>query len=218
MSNIKIAPSILSADYMAMGDAIKKLEENGADYVHCDVMDGVFVPNINFGIKMIADLKTVANIPLDVHLMIVEPERYIERFQKAGADFITIHYEACKKPVVEVLKEIRSLGVKSGLSIKPDTPVEVLKDLLPYIDMVLIMSVYPGYGGQKYIAESTERIRQTAHLIKESGLDILLEVDGGIGEGNVNEVKGAGANVLVAGSSVFNASDMGKAIYNLRNN
>ncbi len=218
MSNIKIAPSILSADYMAMGDAIKKLEENGADYVHCDVMDGVFVPNINFGIKMIADLKTVSNIPLDVHLMIVEPERYIERFQKAGADFITIHYEACKKPVVEVLKEIRSLGVKSGLSIKPDTPVEVLKDLLPYIDMVLIMSVYPGYGGQKYIPESTERIRQTAQLIKESGLDILLEVDGGIGESNVNEVKGAGANVIVAGSSVFNASDMGKAIYNLRNN
>ncbi len=218
MNNIKIAPSILSADFAKMGEAVIDLCNKGADLVHCDVMDGVFVPNITFGIKMIADIKKVSTIPLDVHLMIVEPERYLEEFAKAGADIITVHYEACKKPVAEVLDEIRKLGVKSAVSIKPDTDVSVLEELIPHCDMILIMSVYPGYGGQKYIPESTERIAKTYEMIKKSGLNIMLEVDGGIKSSNVKEVKDAGADVIVAGSSVFNAEDMEKAIKELREN
>ena len=218
MNKIQIAPSILSADFAKMGDAVKQLCDKGADLVHCDVMDGVFVPNITFGIKMIADIKKVSKIPLDVHLMIVEPERYLEHFAKAGADIITVHYEACKKPVKDVLDDIRKLGVKSAVSIKPDTPVSVLEDLIPHLDMILIMSVYPGHGGQKYIPESTERIAKTYEMIKKSGYDIMLEVDGGINAINVKEVKDAGADVIVAGSSVFNAEDMAKAIKELREN
>ena len=217
-NKILISPSILSANFSFMGEAVKDLCKSGADMIHCDVMDGVFVPNLSFGMKMIKEMKPLSTIPLDVHLMIVEPERYIEEFAKCGADYITVHYEACKKPIVEVLDSIRALGVKSAVSIKPDTPVEVLKDLLAHVDMVLIMSVYPGFGGQKYIEESTERIRQTKKLIDESGLDILLEVDGGITEENVSIVKNAGANTIVAGSSVFKYEDKSVAIENLRNN
>ena len=218
MEKILISPSILSANYAELGKEINEIEKGGADLIHCDVMDGVFVPNLNFGIKMTADIKKVFNIPLDVHLMIVEPERYIEDFAKAGSDIITIHYEAVKKPVIEVLKKIRSLGVKSGISIKPDTDVEVLKDLLPYVDLILIMCVYPGFGGQKYIEASTERIRKTRQLIREYNNDIMLEVDGGITLENVKIVKEAGANVIVAGSSVFNYEDKKMAIDSLRNN
>lgn len=218
MNNVKIAPSILSADFSNLGQAVIDLYDNGADLVHCDVMDGVFVPNLTFGIKMIADIKKVSKLPLDVHLMIIEPERYIEHFAKAGADFITVHYEACKKPIKEVLQQIRDLGAKSAVSIKPDTPVSVLEDLMPYLDMILIMSVYPGHGGQQYIPKSTERIAQTYELIKKSGYEIMLEVDGGINSVNVKEVKGAGADVIVAGSSVFNAENMSKAIKELREN
>ena len=217
-NKILISPSILSANFSYMGEAVKELCDAGADMIHCDVMDGVFVPNLSFGMKMIKDMKPLSSIPLDVHLMIVEPERYIEEFAKCGADYITVHYEACKKPVIEVLDAIRSLGVKSAVSIKPDTPVEVLKGLLPHVDMVLIMSVYPGFGGQKYIESSTERIAKTYEMIKNSGYDVMLEVDGGINAINVKEVKGAGADVIVAGSSVFNAEDMAKAIKELREN
>lgn len=217
-NKILISPSILSANFSYMGEAVKELCDAGADMIHCDVMDGVFVPNLSFGMKMIKDMKPLSSIPLDVHLMIVEPERYIEEFAKCGADYITVHYEACKKPVIEVLDAIRSLGVKSAVSIKPDTPVEVLKGLLPHVDMVLIMSVYPGFGGQKYIESSTERIAKTRELIIKSGLDILLEVDGGITEENVSIVKNAGADTIVAGSAVFKYEDKKVAIENLRNN
>ena len=216
MKNIKIAPSILSANFSEMGKAVVDICEKGADFVHVDVMDGVFVPNLTFGMKMVKDLRPLTDKVFDVHLMIVEPEKYIEEFAKCGADYITVHYEACKKPVSEVLCDIRKLGVKSAVSIKPDTPVSVLKDLLQYADMILIMSVYPGFGGQKYIEESTERIKQVKKMIDDSGLDILLEVDGGITNENVGVVKSAGADTIVAGSSVFKAQDIKKAIEDLR--
>lgn len=214
--NIKIAPSILSANYMYMGKAIQDLETAKADFIHVDVMDGSFVPNLNFGVKMVSDLRKFTSSVLDVHLMIVNPEKYIEAFAKAGADYLTIHYEATSENLIDLLKKIRSLGVKSGISIKPDTPVSVLKELLPYCDMVLIMSVYPGFGGQKFIQNSLERIIELKKYIDESGFDIELEVDGGITIENAPEVKRAGANVLVAGSTVFNAPDMKEAIEALR--
>jgi ribulose-phosphate 3-epimerase len=150
--------------------------------------------------------------------MITEPERYIERFYKAGADIITIHYEAVKTDVISVLKTIKSYGIKSAVSIKPDTSVEVLKDLLPYVDMILLMSVYPGFGGQKFIEESVKRAKTISNYIKESGYDIDFEIDGGITEDNVKKVKDAGVNVIVAGSSVFKAEDKSKAISALKNN
>ena len=215
---VKIAPSILSANFAEMGKAIKEITTAGADYVHVDVMDGLFVPNLTFGFKMIEDIKPLTNIPLDVHLMIQEPERYIERFCKAGADILTLHYEAVKTDIITCLKQIRSLGVKSALSIKPDTNVEVLKEFLPYLDMILLMSVYPGFGGQKFIENSDERANKISNYIKESGYNIDLEIDGGITEENVKKVKDAGVNVIVAGSSVFKAVDKKIAIENLRNN
>ena len=215
---IKIAPSILSANFAKMGEAVREIELAGADLIHVDVLDGVFVPNLTFGFKMIEDIKPLTSLPLDVHLMITEPERYIERFYKAGADIITIHYEAVKTDVISVLQSIKSFGIKSAVSIKPDTSVEVLKDLLPYVDMILLMSVYPGFGGQKFIEESVERAKTISNYIKESGYDIDFEIDGGITEDNVKKVKDAGVNVIVAGSSVFKAEDKSKAISALKNN
>ena len=147
MISIKIAPSILSANFAKMGDEVRRLEQSGADIVHCDVMDGVFVNNITFGIKMVEDLRKITTLPLDCHLMIVHPEKYVERFAEAGADIITVHYEACKDNLKEVLTLIKNAGVKCGAVINPDTPVEKIKDVIPMCDMVLVMSVFPGFGG-----------------------------------------------------------------------
>lgn len=215
---VKIAPSILSANFSKMGDAVKEISLGGADYIHIDVMDGVFVPNLTFGFKMIEDIKPLTTVPLDVHLMITEPERYIERFVNAGADILTIHYEAVKTDISGALKQIRNLGVRSAISIKPDTDVDVLKEFLPNLDMILLMSVYPGFGGQKFIEQSIERAEKISAMIKDSGFDIELEIDGGITEENVAAVKKAGVNVIVAGSSVFKAKNKQIAIENLRNN
>ena len=216
MKNVKIAPSILSANFSKMGEEVLDLEKNGADVVHCDVMDGVFVNNITFGIKMVEDLRKITKLPLDCHLMIVHPEKYVERFAKAGADIITVHYEACQDNLKDVLNLIKSTGVKCGAVINPDTPVEKIADVIPLCDMVLVMSVFPGFGGQKFIPEALDKLRQVKKLIDESGKQIDLEIDGGVTEENVEEIKAAGANVIVAGSTVFKAADRAKIIATLK--
>ena len=216
MKKVQIAPSILSADFSKMGEEILSLQNSGADIVHCDVMDGVFVNNITFGIKMIEDIRKVTTLPLDCHLMIVNPEKYVERFAKAGADYITVHYEACKDNLKEVLTLIKSTGVKCGAVINPDTPVSAIQDVLPLCDMVLVMSVFPGFGGQKFIPECLDKLRELRTLIDGLGKDILLEVDGGVHAGNIEEIKAAGANVIVAGSAVFNAESRAEMIAKLK--
>ena len=216
MQNIKIAPSILSADFSKMGEEVRSLQDSGADLVHCDVMDGVFVNNITFGIKMVEDLRKITTLPLDCHLMIVHPEKYVERFAKAGADIITVHYEACQDNLKEVLNLIKSTGVKCGAVINPDTPVEKIKDVIPLCDMVLVMSVFPGFGGQKFIPTALDKLREIRAIIDASGKGIDLEVDGGITAENVRDAVEAGANVIVAGSAVFKAPDRAAMIAKLK--
>ncbi len=214
MKTVKIAPSILSADFSKMGEEVKALEECGADIVHCDVMDGVFVNNITFGLKMVEDLRKITTLPLDCHLMIVHPEKYVERFAKAGADIITVHYEACKDTLEQTLKLIKSTGKKCGVVINPDTPVEAIEKVLPLCDMTLVMSVFPGFGGQAFIPEVLEKVRKIRSLVGE---ETDIEIDGGINPETVVAAKKAGANVIVAGSSVFKAQDKKQAIEALRN-
>ena len=216
MKNIKIAPSILSADFSKMGEEVKSLESCGAALVHCDVMDGVFVNNITFGIKMVEDLRKITALPLDCHLMIVHPEKYVERFAKAGADIITVHYEACQENLKEVLELIKSTGVKCGAVLNPDTPVEKIKDVIPLCDMVLVMSVFPGFGGQKFIPEALDKLREVKAIVENCGKDIDIQIDGGVSAENVAQVKEAGANVIVAGSAVFKAPDRAKIIAELK--
>jgi ribulose-phosphate 3-epimerase len=214
--NIKIAPSILSADFSKMGEEVASLEKNGADIVHCDVMDGVFVNNITFGIKMVEDIRKATSLPLDCHLMIVNPEKYVERFAKAGADVITVHYEACQENLKDVLLLIKSCGVKCGAVINPDTPVSKIEEVIPLCDMVLIMSVFPGFGGQKFIPESLDKLREVKKIVEKSGKAIDIQIDGGVTAENVEIIKQAGANVIVAGSTVFKAQDRAEIIKKLR--
>lgn len=216
MKTVKIAPSILSADFSRMGEEVLSLEQNGADLVHCDVMDGVFVNNITFGIKMVEDLRKITKLPLDCHLMIVHPEKYVERFAKAGADIITVHYEACQDNLKEVLTLIKSTGVKCGAVINPDTPVEKIADVIPLCDMVLVMSVFPGFGGQKFIPEALDKLREVKKIVDGLGKEIDIQIDGGVTAENVEEIKAAGANVIVAGSAVFKALDRKKMIEELK--
>ena len=216
MKKIQIAPSILSANFSKMGEEVLSLEKCGADVVHCDVMDGVFVNNITFGIKMVEDLRKITTLPLDCHLMIVHPEKYVERFAKAGADIITVHYEACQDNLKEVLELIKSTGVKCGAVINPDTPVEKIADVIPICDMVLIMSVFPGFGGQKFISNALDKLREVKAIVEKCGKDIDIEIDGGVTEENVEEIKAAGANVIVAGSTVFKAQDRAACIAKLK--
>lgn len=197
-----LSPSILAADFKKLGVQIQEIGENGAEYVHIDVMDGKFVPSISFGMPVIKSIRSATDKVFDVHLMIEEPIRYINEFKESGADIITIHYEACKD-VAATLKAIRDAGLKSGLSIKPKTDTEVVKEFLPLCDMILLMSVEPGFGGQKFIENSLDRAKKLKAIIDESGLDIDLEIDGGVNLDNVSEILDAGVNVIVAGSAVF---------------
>lgn len=219
---IKIAPSILSADFSAVGEAVKNLEKCGADLIHCDVMDGSFVGPITFGGQMIKNIRPLTKLPLDVHLMIEHPKTQIKFFADAGADIITVHYGACEKISPDYLREtlelIKSHGVKCGAVVNPDDPVEKIFPVFPLCDMVLLMSVFPGYGGQKFIPEVLDKVKLArARAIEIGKPDMDIEIDGGVTGQNAKIIRSAGANVLVAGSAVFNAPDMKKAISNLKN-
>ncbi len=197
-----LSPSILAADCARLGEQIEKIQKAGAQYLHIDVMDGMFVPSLSFGMCVISSLRKVSDLTFDVHLMVEEPTRYVADFAKSGADIITVHLEACSN-VEETLEWIHSLGRRAGLSIKPSTPVSAVEPYLNKIDMLLVMTVEPGFGGQKYLPASTERIREARRLIQEKGLNVDIEVDGGITKENVSTVLEAGANVVVAGSAIF---------------
>ena len=214
---LQIAPSMLACDFAEMGAAIRAIDAAGADAVHLDVMDGMFVPNISFGLPVIAALRPHTKLPFDVHLMISEPARYLERFRDAGADWITVHYEACADAKA-TLSAIRALGCRAGLSIKPNTAAEEIYPLLPYCDMVLVMTVEPGFGGQALIPACVDKLAVLKKKILADGLDILLEVDGGINEKTAALASAAGADILVAGSSVFRAEDKRAAMNALRGN
>lgn len=217
----KIAPSILSADFSRMGEAIRLCEAGGADLIHCDVMDGSFVEPITFGGQMVKNIRPLTKLPLDVHLMIEHPKTQIKFFAEAGADIITVHYEACARISQGYLKEtlelIKSYGVKCGAVVNPDVPVEELFPVFPLCDMVLLMSVFPGYGGQKFIPSVLEKIKSAREYARTIGKpDMDIEVDGGINAQTAPLAIAAGANVLVAGSAIFGAPDFAAAVKNLR--
>lgn len=197
-----LSPSILSADFTVLGDELKAIDEAGSEYIHIDVMDGIFVPSISYGMPVIKSIRKATKKVFDVHLMITEPERYINEFVESGADIITFHVEATKDPG-KVIDMIHEKGLKAGISVKPKTSLEAIEPFLEKIDMLLIMSVEPGFGGQAYIEGSTEKIRAAREMVKAHGLETDIQVDGGINLQNLPEVLEAGANIIVAGSSVF---------------
>lgn len=202
MMNYVLSPSILAADFKVLGQEMKKTEENGAAYIHFDVMDGMFVPSISFGMPVLASINDATEQFMDAHLMVQEPIRYVEAFQKAGADYVTVHQEACED-VKTTLDKIHACGMKAGLAVNPETDVKELVPYLEDVEMILIMSVHPGFGGQKFIPESLDKIREVRAMLNEKNLEIDIQVDGGIYVENVREVLDAGANVIVAGSAVF---------------
>ncbi len=212
---VKIAPSILSADFSKLGDEIKAVEQAGADWIHVDVMDGHFVPNITIGPGVIADIRKVTELPLDVHLMIEDPDRYIKDFAEAGADILTVHVEACRH-LNRTLHYIKEQQVRAGVVLNPATPLSSLEEVLHEIDMVLLMSVNPGFGGQEFISSLLDKTLNLKEIMEHYEHEFDLEVDGGIKPDNAADIKGAGANVLVAGSAIFGSGDYNKAIQALR--
>ena len=212
---IKIAPSILSADFAKLGEEIKDVERGGADYIHVDVMDGHFVPNITIGPLIVEAIRPVTKLPLDVHLMIENPDLYIESFVNAGADYITVHVEACKH-LHRTIGLIKSLGVKAGVVLNPATPVNTIKHVIKDIDMVLLMSVNPGFGGQSFIPEVLPKIREVKAMAEQFNPTLEIEIDGGVNEETAKLCIEAGANVLVAGSAIYNKSDRKAAIAAIR--
>ena len=213
---IKLAPSILSADFARLGEQIDEVARAGADYIHVDVMDGHFVPNITIGAPVVAAIRPVTSLPLDVHLMIEHPERYISEFVHAGADIITVHVEACPH-LHSTIRLIKELGARAGVSLNPPTPLSAVEEFLPHVDLVLIMSVNPGFGGQSFIPETLPRIANMRKILDDRGLSAELEVDGGINADNAPDIVKAGANVLVAGNSVFRAKEgISQALQRLR--
>lgn len=210
-----VAPSILAADFTRLADEIQMVNNSQADWLHVDVMDGRFVPNITFGMPLVKAMKKLSDKPLDVHLMIVEPERYIEQFREAGADVITVHYETCPH-LHRTLQQIKSTGAKAGVALNPHTPVSLLEDLITEIDLVCLMSVNPGFGGQKFIYRTVPKVRALSDMIAIQNTQTLIEIDGGVGLHNAQALLQAGANVLVAGSSVFKSENPVDTIQRLK--
>ncbi|GAA0069435.1 ribulose-phosphate 3-epimerase [Clostridium sardiniense] len=214
---IKIAPSILSADFSRLGEEIELLDKSGADYIHIDVMDGAFVPNITLGAPIVKAIRNRTDKIFDVHLMVESPSRYIDDFVDAGADIITIHYEA-EKHIDRAIQYIKSKGVKAGVVLNPGTPTILIKDLISKLDMVLIMSVNPGFGGQSFIDYSIEKVKEVDEMRKKYNKDLIIEIDGGVGIDNIKTVREAGVDVAVAGSSVYKNGEVIKNIENLKRN
>lgn len=211
-----IAPSILASNFLELGQDIRMINESDADYIHVDVMDGSFVPNISFGQSIIRQVKSIAQKPLDVHLMIDNPDQYLESFKDSGADILSVHYEACDH-LHRTLQAIRGLGMKAGVAINPHTSVTLLEDVLEDLDQVIIMSVNPGFGGQKFIYQTLNKIKTLKDRIIVRNLNVLIEIDGGVGLQNAESILSAGADILVAGSSVFKSEDPTDTITRLKN-
>ena len=212
---IKVAPSILSGDFSRMGEEVIRMERAGADMIHCDVMDGIFVPNLTFGHKMVSDLRKYATTPMDVHLMIDRPERYLDKYIEAGADMLSFHIEATEL-VTELLERIKSADVKAGIAICPETPIERAFEYFDYCDFIVVMGVHPGFSGQKYIPDTTARLKCLRSEITKRKLSIELEMDGGANESNVREIAAAGADIIVSGSCAFNSPTPEKVIQTFR--
>lgn len=212
---IKIAPSILSANFAKLGEEVKEVEEAGAELIHIDVMDGHFVPNITMGPIVVEALRPITKLPLDVHLMIENPDQYIEAFAKAGADWISVHVEACPH-LHRTIQLIRSFGVKPGVVLNPHTPIESIKHILGDVDFVLLMTVNPGFGGQKFIESVVPKIEALSKLIQENGYDIEIEIDGGVTSETITSCAKAGATIFVAGSAIYNKEDRKKALQEIK--